>query len=331
MTAISIKNLKKTFSAKTKEPGIKGSIKSLFCTKYKHTHAIDGIDLHIAKGELVGFIGPNGAGKSTTIKILTGILFPDDKSEVEVLGITPWKERKKLAHKIGTVFGQRSQLWMHLPAQDSFDLIAAIYDIEEKEYKARLIQLTKTFEIEDLINVPVRKLSLGQRMRCELVAALLHNPEILYLDEPSIGLDIIAKKILREQIRRINKQGVTVILTSHDMDDIEELCSRVVIINHGKIIHDSSYDDLKKQYLHKKIIKVFVDKKAKEFKKSGIKTISSTEFETILEIDLKKIEMHETLKEITTHFMIKDIEIQDPPIEEIIEELYSKGKDEMKS
>ncbi len=324
MDAIVIKNLSKTFKTKIKESGLKGSIKSLFKPEYKLTNAVDHINLTIKEGELVGFIGPNGAGKSTTIKILTGILFPDEKSQIEVLGITPWKERKKLAHSIGTVFGQRSQLWMHLPPQDSFDLIAAIYNLDEKEYKHHLKELIEVFEIGEFTNIPVRKLSLGQRMRCELVAALLHQPKVLYLDEPSIGLDILAKKKLREHIKHINSKGVTVLLTSHDMDDIEELCSRVVIINHGKIVHDSNYDELKKEFLHKKIIKVFMDKKAKKFEHEGVKVINQTDYEIILELDLKKADLHDTLKEITTHFAIRDIEIQDPPIEEIIEEMYKK-------
>ncbi len=213
MDAIVVKNLRKVFRTKIKEPGLHGSIKSLFSPVYRETRAVDGISFSIPKGQLVGFIGPNGAGKSTTLKILTGILFPTS-GDADIVGMVPWRARKKLAYKIGTVFGQRSQLWMHLPAQDSFDLFAAIYDLEEIDYRKRLQGLIEAFDIKEFLDVPVRKLSLGQRMRCELVAALLHRPEILYLDEPSIGLDILAKKALREHILRI-KDKLNKIMAKH--------------------------------------------------------------------------------------------------------------------
>jgi len=326
MDAIIVEHLKKTFKTKVKGSGFGASVKSLFRPEYKITKAVDDISFTIKKGELVGFIGPNGAGKSTTIKILTGILYPDEEPSVtaSVLGITPWKSRRKLAYKIGTVFGQRSQLWMHLPPQDSFDLFAAIYGVEKKLYEARLAELVKTFEIQDLLTTPVRKLSLGQRMRCELVAALLHNPDVLYLDEPSIGLDLLAKKALRDHIKRINKQGVTVLLTSHDMDDIEEVCDRVIIINHGAIVHDSSVDELRKDYLRKKVITIYKQKPAKKFVLAGVKVVKENKDETRLEIDMKKASIQKVLAKVATHYAIDDIEIADPPIEEIIGEIYGR-------
>jgi ABC-2 type transport system ATP-binding protein len=324
MDAIVVKGLSKTFRTKIKESGLKGSIKSIFKPEYRATKAVDSISFTIPKGQLVGFIGPNGAGKSTTLKMLTGILYPSD-GEASVLGITPWKDRKKLAYSIGTVFGQRSQLWMHLPPQDSFDLFAAIYDLKDEEYRTRLSHLVKTFEIEAFLNIPVRKLSLGQRMRCELVAALLHKPEVLYLDEPSIGLDILAKKALREHIKRINKEeGVTIILTSHDMDDIEEVCNRVVVINHGRIVHDSSVDEMRKAYLKKKIITVYLKKPAKRYAQAGVTTIKGTPDEVCLEVDTAKADIQKVLSKVTTHYQLDDIEIADPPIEEIIEEIYKR-------
>jgi ABC-2 type transport system ATP-binding protein len=325
MDAVVVQGLSKTFRVKIKESGLKGSMKSLFHPQYKEIKAVDKISFSIKQGELVGFIGPNGAGKSTTLKMLTGILFPSG-GEATVLGISPSKERKKLAYKIGTVFGQRSQLWMHLPCQDTFDLFAAIYNIEEKEYRKRLAKLVKTFEIEEFLSTPVRKLSLGQRMRCELVAALLHNPQVLYLDEPSIGLDILAKKALREHIKKINAEGVTIILTSHDMGDIEEVCDRVIIINHGIIVQDSTFEELRKSFLNKKIISVYLKKAAKTFSMRGVKTIKSSQSEVRLEIDTTVAEIQHVLTKVSAHYDIEDIEVTDPPIEEIIEEMYARKK-----
>jgi ABC-2 type transport system ATP-binding protein len=325
MDVISVKNLTKTFSTKIKEPGLRGSVKSLFSPEYKQTHAVENISFSIPKGQIVGFIGPNGAGKSTTLKMLTGILYPTG-GEASVLGITPWEYRKKLAYRIGTVFGQRSQLWTHLPCQDTFDLFAVIYELDQKRYKKRLDYLVKTFEIGDFLNIPVRKLSLGQRMRCELVAALLHEPEVLYLDEPSIGLDILAKKSLREHIKKINKEGVTVILTSHDMDDIEEICHRVIIINYGKIISDSSFDDLRKKYLNKKMITLYLKKPGKLYKQKGLAVVKNSDLEVCLEVDTTKADIQTTLSHLTKHYLIQDIEITDPPIEEIIEMMYERRK-----
>jgi ABC-2 type transport system ATP-binding protein len=323
MDAIVVSGLSKTFKTKIKESGMRGSIKALFRPQHKEITAVDGISFTIPKGQLVGFIGPNGAGKSTTLKILTGILFPTG-GQAAVLGITPWKDRKRLAYRIGTVFGQRSQLWMHLPCQDTFDLFAAIYNIPENEYRKRLAELVKTFEIQGFLNIPVRKLSLGQRMRCELVAALLHDPEVLYLDEPSIGLDILAKKALREHIKRINKQGVTVILTSHDMDDIEEVCDRVIVINHGRIVHDSSVEEMRRRYLQKKIVTIYLKRPGKEYKQKGVTIVKSTKDEICLEVDTAKADIQKVLSKVTTHYDIEDIEITDPPIEEIIESIYGR-------
>lgn len=323
--AIILNGLAKTFRVKTKQPGLLGSVKSLFRPQYKEIKAVEKISLTINRGELVGFIGPNGAGKSTTLKMLTGILHPSG-GEATVLGLTPWNDRKTLAYKIGTVFGQRSQLWLHLPAQDSFDLMAAIYDIDESVYHKRLAELVKDFSIKEFLDQPVRKLSLGQRMRCELVAALLHDPEVLYLDEPSIGLDILAKKALREHIKAINKRGVTVMLTSHDMDDIEDLCSRVIIINHGKIISDSSFEDLRKKHLNRKRITVYLNKKASTLKLSAVETLEQDANVVKLEVDLRKTTMQKVLAKVTSHFDIADIDIADPPIEEIIGSIYARKK-----
>lgn len=245
MNIIEVKNLNKTFRIKEKEKGIKGSVKSIIKPKYKTIKAVNDISFTVEKGEMLAFIGPNGAGKSTTIKMLTGILYPTS-GEIMVNGINPAKQRKKLAYKIGTVFGQKEQLWTHLTPYDNFKFFGAIYDIPNNEIEERIEELAKTFELESFINTPVRNLSLGQRIRCEMVAALIHKPEILFLDEPTIGLDPVVKKNIRKLIRKMNKElGTTIFLTSHDVGDIEKLCKRVIIVNKGKIIKDDTMKNLK--------------------------------------------------------------------------------------
>ncbi len=245
MNIIEVKNLSKTFKIKEKEKGIKGSIKSIVKPRYKTIKAVNDISFTVEKGEMLAFIGPNGAGKSTTIKMLTGILYPTS-GEIMVNGINPAKQRKKLAYKIGTVFGQKEQLWTHLTPYDNFKFFGAIYDIQNNEIEDRIEELSKTFELESFINTPVRNLSLGQRIRCEMVAALIHKPEILFLDEPTIGLDPVVKKNIRKLIRKMNKElGTTIFLTSHDVGDIEKLCKRVIIVNKGKIIMDDTIKNLK--------------------------------------------------------------------------------------
>jgi len=223
MSSIVVRNLQKTFQTKRKTAGLGGSIRALFRPEYSAVEAVRSLSFEMEAGELLGFIGPNGAGKSTTIKILTGILYPSG-GEASVLGFVPWRERQKLAYHIGTVFGQRPQLWYHLPAIDTFILFGKIYDLEDREVKRRIGFLTEAFEIGDLLETPVRKLSLGQRMRCEVAASLLHRPKLLLLDEPSIGLDVVAKQHIRDAIRRMSQEeNVGVLLTSHDAGDLEAL------------------------------------------------------------------------------------------------------------
>lgn len=251
-TIIEVKNLKKTFQKKIKLPGFK----NLWKSKYEEFKAVDGISFKINKGERIAFVGPNGAGKSTTIKMLTGILHPTEGT-IRVAGLDPIKDRKKVAYKIGCLFGQKSSLWMHLTAFDSYKLFGAIYDLDEDTTLKRINQLVEMFEIEDLIHTPVRKLSLGQRMICEIVGVLLHEPEIIFLDEPTIGLDIVVKEKVRKLIKDINeKSNVTVFLTSHDVSDIEKLCDRVIIIDKGKIVIDENVKSLKAKYIKKKVVTI---------------------------------------------------------------------------
>jgi ABC-2 type transport system ATP-binding protein len=244
-TVIEAANLTKTYRAKVKAEGLRGSFKALIKPQWRNIEAVRGLQLLVTRGDIVAFIGPNGAGKSTFIKMLTGILYPTSGS-VSVLGMSPAKERRRLAMRIGTVFGQKSQLWLHLPTLDSFTMLAAIYEISDAERKKRVAELSDVFELGPFLQTPVRKLSLGQRIRCEVAASLLHDPELLFLDEPTIGLDVVVKQAIRELILERNKtRGTTVFLTSHDPTDIERLCRRAVVIDHGSIILDTTVEKLK--------------------------------------------------------------------------------------
>ena len=268
--AIRVKGLKKTFKIKLKEKGFIGSIKGMFKTKYKKVNAVNDISFEVDKGEMIAFIGPNGAGKSTTIKMLTGILYPD-QGEIEVMGIDPRRKRKQLAYEIGTVFGQKEQLWMHLTPYDNFKFFGAIYDLDERVVEKRINELVELFEISEFINTPVRNLSLGQRIRCEIAASLIHKPKILFLDEPTIGLDPVVKENIRTFIKRMNKEyKTTIFLTSHDVGDIEKLCKRIIIVNHGEIVLDDSMDNLKYHYLNKKIVEAKMKEKINLYDEEGI-------------------------------------------------------------
>lgn len=246
MQAIRVEDLSKTFRVKRKEKGMKGSIKAILHPQTEEIRAVKGVSFAVEEGEMLAFIGPNGAGKSTTIKMLTGILYPDG-GRVEVLGIDPTKKRKRLAYQIGTVFGQKEQLWTHLTPYDNFRFFGAIYDLSERETEARIKELSERFALDGFIDTPVRNLSLGQRIRCEIVASLLHRPKVLFLDEPTIGLDPVVKENIRSLIMQMNREEhTTIFLTSHDVGDIEKLCRRIIIVNDGQIVLDDSLEHLKR-------------------------------------------------------------------------------------
>ena len=322
---IEIKKLSKTFKIKEKEKGFKGSIKSIFKPKYKIKKAVNGIDLTVKKGEIIAFIGPNGAGKSTTIKMLTGILMPT-KGSALVSGIDPAKQRKKLAYKIGTVFGQKEQLWTHLTPYDNFKFFGAIYDLKDYEIEKRIKELNDTLELDEFINTPVRNLSLGQRIRCEIAASLIHKPEILFLDEPTIGLDPVVKENIRVLIKRMNKEfGTTIFLTSHDVGDIEKLCKRVVIINDGKVVLDDSMENLKYHYLNKKIIEVKMKEKVNLTDEEGITVLKDKGYSLKLSIDIDKKSVADVIKMLNTDKII-DINISNEPLENIIANIYKGNK-----
>ena len=325
MTIIEVKKLSKDFKVKTKEKGFKGSIKSMFKPKYKIVHAVKNINLNIEKGEIIAFIGPNGAGKSTTIKMLTGILYPDSGS-IKVMGIDPVKERKKLAYEIGTVFGQKEQLWTHLTPYDNFKFFAAIYDIPNSITEKKINELIMLFELNDFINTPVRNLSLGQRIRCEIVASLIHEPKVLFLDEPTIGLDPVVKENIRSLIKRMNKEyKTTIFLTSHDVSDIEKLCKRVIIINNGQVVLDDSMENLKYHYLNKKIVEVKMKEKVSINDEEGINVLKDKGYNLKVEVDITKRSVTDVIKLLNPDNII-DINISNVPLEEIISSIYKKGK-----
>lgn len=325
MNIIEIKHLSKTFKIKEKEKGFKGSLKSIFKPKYKIKKAVNNLSLTVEKGEVIAFIGPNGAGKSTTIKMLTGILTPT-KGEAIVAGINPAKQRKKLAYKIGTVFGQKEQLWTHLTPYDNFKFFGAIYDLKDYEIERRIKELNDTLELDEFINTPVRNLSLGQRIRCEIAASLIHKPEILFLDEPTIGLDPVVKENIRVLIKRMNKEfGTTIFLTSHDVGDIEKLCKRVVIINDGKVVLDDTMQNLKYHYLNRKIIEVKMKEKVNLDDEDGITILKDKEYNLKLSIDVSKKSVADVIKLLNTDKII-DINISNEPLENIIANIYKGSK-----
>ena len=322
---IEIKHLSKTFKIKEKEKGFKGSLKSIIKPKYRLKKAVNNINLSIDKGEIIAFIGPNGAGKSTTIKMLTGILCPSS-GRAMVSGINPAKQRKKLAYQIVTGFGQKQLLWTHLTPYDNFKFFGAIYDLKDYEIEKRIKELNDTLELNDFINTPVRNLSLGQRIRCEIAASLIHKPEILFLDEPTIGLDPVVKENIRVLIKRMNKEfGTTIFLTSHDVGDIEKLCKRVIIINDGKVVLDDSMSNLKYNYLNKKIIEVKMKEKVNLSDEDGITVLKDKGYSLKLSIDVSKKSVSDVIKMLDTDKII-DINISNEPLENIIANIYKGSK-----
>ena len=325
MAVITVKNLSKDFKVKIKEKGLKGSLKSLVKPKYKIIKAVKNISFSVEKGEIIAFIGPNGAGKSTSIKMMTGILYPN-KGEIDVLGLDPRKNRKKLAYEIGCVFGQKEQLWMHLTPYDNFKFFGAIYDIPNSRVEKKIRELSDLFELEEFINTPVRNLSLGQRIRCEIVASLIHEPKVLFLDEPTIGLDPVVKENIRVLIKRMNKEyKTTVVLTSHDVSDIEKLCKRVIIINKGQVVLDDTMENLKYHYLNKKIIDVKMKEKINLDEVDGINILKDKDYNLKLEVDLKKKSISDAIKLLNPDSII-DINISNVPLEQIISNIYKDGE-----
>lgn len=322
MSYIKVEHITKTFKVAKRNAGLKAALKSFFKREYKIVNAVDDISFEIEKGEIVGYIGPNGAGKSTTIKMLSGILTPTSGT-ITIDNQNPSKDRKKYVQKLGVVFGAKSQLSYDIPAIDTFDLLRDIYNLDETEYQKAKTQLIDMLKINEIIKKPVRTLSLGEKMRCEIAASLLHKPEILFLDEPTIGLDAISKKIVREFIKKINKENkVTVMLTTHDMMDIDSLASRIILIGKGKKLYDGKLSALKKKYGSYKTIKVYTNDKIPPLKEQGIIKQNNQEDSYNFIIDSNQISISSFINIISSKTNIIDIDVDNESIEDIILKLY---------
>jgi len=323
--SITVSNLTKKFSFSARNVS-SGWFKNLLLPETKEIVAVNDISFSVKHGERIAFIGPNGAGKSTTIKMLTGILFPTS-GKVNILGFDPTKDRKKLAYQIGTVFGQRSQLLPNLPLTDSLEFFGVMYDLPEKEIKKRIAELVELFDLGSFITQPVRKLSLGQRMRAEVAASLIHKPKIILLDEPTIGLDVVAKKSLRDLLLKINKEeNTTIFLTSHDVGDIESLCDRTIVINHGVVIKDLPTKDLAKTFVYEKYIDLVALSNFNNFPElpEGISYSSKDKNKITVVVDINKINVQESLKKLLDLFEVEDIDVYNADLETVIRHIYER-------
>lgn len=323
--AISVSNLRKFYKVYKKPGGLSGSIKSLFHREYEDAKAIDGVSFKIKEGELIGFIGPNGAGKTTTLKCLSGLLLPTS-GFVSVLDFNPWERKNEFLKQISLVMGQKNQLWWDLPAMETFILNKEIYEIPKKQFDENLEELITLLEVKDILKIQVRKLSLGQRMKCELIAALLHDPKVLFLDEPTIGLDVISQKKMRDFIKGYNlKKKSTIILTSHYMGDVKELCKRVIIIDKGKLIFDGELQEITEKYADHKIITVIFSKDIDVKKLSEIGEVREFSFPKAV-FAIKREAASLAAAELLQDFPIADLNIEEVPVEDIIREVFT-GKD----
>jgi ABC-2 type transport system ATP-binding protein len=329
---IQLREIRKTFRTSKRRKGPAAALFSLFRREYNEIHALEGISFSVEKGEIAGFIGPNGAGKSTAIKIMSGILVPDS-GECTVLGMCPWKNRRKYVSNIGVVFGQRTQLWWDVPVRDSFELLKDIYRVDETRFRENLGGLSERLELTPLLSIPLRQLSLGQRMRCEIAASLLHDPSVLFLDEPTIGLDALSKLAVRRIIADLNRErNITVILTSHDMDDIEALTDRILLIGKGRLLYNgalgslrSRYDKLRRLELHYEETASSTGIPAPLPEPEGTKLISQKDNHAVYEVDTGVIGVSAALRVLGEKLDIRDMSAGSRPIEEIIASLYREG------
>jgi ABC-2 type transport system ATP-binding protein len=322
--AVELKQLSKSFRVRrTARAGIAGRLKDLVAPRTESVVAVDQLSFSIAPGERVAFIGPNGAGKSTTLKMLAGILRPDG-GDVCVLGLVPSQQRYELAFQIGTVFGQRSQLWYQLPPRDTFDLLGRVYEVDTRVHRQRLDALTSVFELGALVDTPVRHLSLGERMRCEIVASLLHSPRMVFLDEPTIGLDVSAKAAIRDLLRvESEREGVTLLLTSHDTGDMESVCERVIVIHRGRLLWDGSIAALRRSYLKVKRVTLWSESEHLDLALPGVRVLSSGAHRTEIEIAPDGTPLGHVVDAALRQATIRDMVIEDAPLDEVIRALYA--------
>jgi ABC-2 type transport system ATP-binding protein len=325
MPIIETHDLRKVFRSVKRTPGALGAIRTLFTREHVERVAVEGVSMSLEAGELVGYIGPNGAGKSTTIKMMTGILTPTS-GEIRVAGVVPHLERRRNARNIGVVFGQRSQLYWDLPLVESFELLRAIYNVPRERYRSNLAHFTELLEMGDFMATPVRQLSLGQRMRGDFAAAMMHDPRIVYLDEPTIGLDVIAKEAIRTFIARINaERGTTFILTTHDLADVERLCRRIVLIDSGRIIYDGAVEVIKDQYGTHRTLVVELAESEPAFAVDGADVESREGNVVRLRFDRKLVKADALIRRVTERFAVNDVRIEEPELESIIRRIYVEG------
>lgn len=322
MAVVEVKNLKKYYQVHKKEPGLIGSIKSLFARKYEDVKAVNNISFNIEEGELVGFIGPNGAGKTTTLKCLSGLLYPTS-GKISVLGFNPWERKGEFLRQISLVMGQKNQLWWDLPPMETFILNKEIYEVPDEQFKKTLDGLVKLLEVEDILKIQVRKLSLGQRMKCELIAALLHSPKVLFLDEPTIGLDVVMQKKMRDFIKEYNRRyKATIILTSHYMGDVQELCQRVLIIDKGKLVFDGQLSEIVQKYADYKLISVILAREVDPKILNGIGKVKEFNYPKLI-LTVKRNETSKLAAKVLEKLPVADLNIEEPPIEDIIRKLFT--------
>jgi len=324
--AVELSDLKKSFRVRRARKGaLFARMQDFVAPRTECAVAVDGISFGIERGERVAFIGPNGAGKSTTLKLLSGILSPDSGT-ASVLGLVPWRDRRKLAYRLGTVFGQRSQLWYHLPVRDTFTLLASVYEVDAARHARRFAELSSTFELEGLLSTPVSKLSLGERMRAEIVASLLHEPELLLLDEPTIGLDVTAKALVRDLLARMAEtEGVTLLLTSHDTGDIEEVCDRVVVIHGGRLLWDGSIAALRRTYVRSQTLVLSSSVETLSLTLPGARVTRSSPYRVELELDLELTSVGAVVDAAQRQGAIKDLSVTDPALDDVIRAFYAEA------
>ena len=325
MAIIEAVGLRKVFRSVVRRPGIAGAFGTLFSREFEEKVAVDDVNFALEPGELVGYIGPNGAGKSTTIKMLTGILVPTS-GRLLVAGVEPFANRQANAQNIGVVFGQRSQLYWDLPLRESFELLRAIYDIPRARYAETLAYFSSILDLERFMNTPVRQLSLGERMRGDFAGAMLHDPKIVYLDEPTIGLDVIAKEAIRTFIGDVNRErGTTVILTTHDLADVERLCRRIVLIDEGRVIYDGPLSRLREEYGTHRTLIVNLLERAEHVSIPGATVVESEGTSLHLRFDRRELSAEALVRRVTERFQITDIAIVEPDIESIVRRIYTDG------
>jgi len=325
MPIIQADNLAKTYRVVQKKPGLRGSLRALFRRQYKEVRAVDGVSFSIEPGEMVAFLGPNGAGKTTTLKMLSGLIYPTSGS-AQVLGFTPWKRDDAFRRRFALVMGQKNQLWWDLPAGDSFQLHREIYSLPEAEFERTQGELVELFDVKDLIRQPVRELSLGERMRMEIIAALLHKPQLLLLDEPTIGLDVIGQVKIQKCLKDYNAvRGVTMLLTSHNMRDVETLCNRVMVISHGKVVFDGPLDRISEQFGQAKLLHLeFADSAPQNgLDRFGLVTRRDG---PVVELNIDRARVTQTLSAILDEFPVVDMSVQDPPLDQMIAKIFEEAK-----